>query len=261
MAWEYVSITRTPPIALVHFDRKANLNAFNQQLIDELTEAALSFYDDLDVHYVVLAGSDKAFSAGADLKAGLFADMEADSDPVRQDLIIRRRFQSGGRLCKAWEEMPQINIAAMERMSIGGGVALALACDWRVMGRGAFLYVPEVRLGLNLQWGTIPRLVTLVGPAKTKRITLMCERIDAATSLDWGLVDELADDGKTVAAAMEMARKTSEMPATAVRLMKEAINATANALHRASSFADADQSQLTGGFASSKAARKTALKT
>ena len=260
MAWEYVTIERTGPLALVRFDRKANLNAFNQQLIDELTEAALSFHDDIDIHYVVLAGTDAVFSAGADLKAGLFSAGGADSDPGRTDLITRRNFQSGGRLCKAWEEMPQITIAAMERMSIGGGVALALACDWRVMGRGAFLYVPEVRLGLNLQWGTIPRLITLVGPAKTKRITLMCERIDAATSLDWGLIDEIADDGKTVEVAMEMARKTSEMPATTVRLMKEAINATANVLHRATSFADADQSQLTGGFAASKTARKGALK-
>lgn len=255
MALEYVTIERKPPYALVRFDRKSSLNAFNQQLVVELTEAANSFHDDLDVHYVVLTGSDEAFSAGADLREDTLWDPVAQSDPERRDLERRRRFYAGVRLCKAWEEMPQITIAAMERMSVGAGCAIALACDWRVMGRSAFLYVPEVKIGLNLQWGALPRLITLVGPAKAKRITLMCEKMDAATALDWGLVDAIADDGETVAVAQEMARKTSQMPATTVRLMKEAINATANVLHHATSYADADQSQLTGGFASAKAAR------
>ena len=101
----------------------------------------------------------------------------------------------------------------------------------------------------------LPRLLTLIGPPKTKRFGLMCERMNAATALEWGVVDEVAEDGQTVAVAQAMARKVAEMPATTVRLMKEAINATTNALNRAASFADADQSQLAGGFASSKAAQ------
>jgi hypothetical protein len=68
--------------------------------------------------------------------------------------------------------------------------------------------------------------------------------MDAATALSWGLVDELAEDGRTVDAALAMARKTAEMPAATVRLMKEAINATAGALHRATSFADGDHVPL-----------------
>jgi enoyl-CoA hydratase/carnithine racemase len=211
----------------------------------------MTFHDDLDVHYVVLAGAAEAFSAGADLK-----DAASWRTEGMGDLERRRRFYGGVRLCRAWEEMPQITIAAMERMAVGAGCAIALACDWRVLGRGAFLYVPEVKIGLNLQWGALPRLITLVGPARAKRITLMCERMDAATALQWGLVDEVADDGHTVEAALGMARKTAEMPAVTVRLMKEAINATANALHRATSFADGDQSQLTGGFEAARTARE-----
>lgn len=260
MAWEYVTVERNPPFAIVRFDRKAKLNAFNPQLIDELTQAALSFHDDIDIHYVVLGGTDTVFSAGSDLQGGLFAAPEDSGDPQRRDLINRRRFYSGVRLCRAWEEMPQINIAAMEGMSIGGGVAFALACDWRVMGRGAFLLLPEVKFGINLQWGMLPRMITLIGPAKTKRMGLMCERMDAATALEWGLIDEIADDGKAVEVAMAMARKVAEMPPTTVRLMKEAINATANALHRTASYADADQSQLSGGFAASRAVRQAFLK-
>ena len=148
MSWSYVTIDRQPPLAIVRFDRHGNLNAFNQQLVRELTEAAREFHDDLDIHYVVLAGAAEAFSAGADLK-----DVASWQLAEKTDVQRRHRFYAGVRLCKAWEQMPQITIAAMERMAVGAGVAIALACDWRVLGRGAFLYVPEVKIGLNLQWG------------------------------------------------------------------------------------------------------------
>lgn len=245
-----VTIERNGPIAVVRFDRKGSLNAFSQSLIGELTKVARSFHDDMQTQAVVLAGSPHAFSAGIDLK-----DPANWQTAAMSDLERRQRFYSGVRLCKAWEEMPQITIAAMERMAVGAGVALGLACDWRVLGRGAYLYVPEVKIGLNLQWGALPRLITLVGPAKAKRITLLCEKMPAEMALDWGVVDELADDGKTEALALAWARKVAELPAPTMRMMKEAINATANALHRVSAFADGDQSQLSGGFAPSRAAR------
>jgi enoyl-CoA hydratase len=251
MASSYVSVDKQGPVAVVRFDRRENLNAINQQLVRELTEVGRELHDDLETHCVVLAGAAEAFSAGADLR-----DAASWQPAQKTDVQRRHRFYAGVRLCRVWEEMPQITIAAIERMAVGAGVAIALACDWRVLGRGGFLYVPEVKIGLNLQWGALPRLVTLVGPARAKRITLMCEKTDAATALAWGLVDELAEDGQTVETALAMARKTSAMPPATVRLMKEAINATAGALQRVSSFADGDQSQLTGSFEAARAARE-----
>ena len=249
MVLDYVSIERRDGIAVVRFDRKANLNAFNEKLVLELTAAARSFHDDLETHAVVLSGAPNGFSAGFDLKATDGWTSETD------DLRRRQRAYGGVRLCKAWEAMPQITIAAMERLAVGAGVAIALACDWRVLGRTAYLYVPEVKIGLNLQWGALPRLITLVGPARAKRICLMCEKMPAAQALDWGLVDEMADDGKTVERALEMAEVVLSMPAPTVRMVKEAVNATAGALHAATSFADADQSQLTASFNRAAAAR------
>ena len=194
-----MSIEKRDGIAIVCFDRKANLNAFNEKLVIELTHAARSFFDDLETHAVILTGASNGFSAGFDLKA-------VDSWPSETDDLKRRQRAYGGvRLCKAWEAMPQITIAAMEKLAVGAGVAIALACDWRVLARDAYLYVPEVRIGLNLQWGALPRLITLVGPARAKRITILCEKMPAAQALDWGLVDELADAGGTVDMASEMA--------------------------------------------------------
>ncbi|MDF3073514.1 MAG: crt [Alphaproteobacteria bacterium] len=252
MKLDYVAVEKHGPVAIVRFDRRENLNAFNQKLVRELTAVARSFHDDLQTHAVVLTGASNGFSAGADLR-----DPETWNIEALSDLERRHTFYGGVRLCHAWEEMPQLTICAMERLSVGAGVAIALACDWRVLGRGAYLYVPETKIGLNLQWGALPRLVTLVGPAKAKRITLMQEKMGAQQALDWGLVDAVAEDGQTVDKALEMAHCVlDQAPAVTVRLVKEAINATASALHRASSFADADQSQLTGKFEAAVEARR-----
>ena len=250
MTDRYVTVERQGQVALVTFDRHKNLNAFDGQLIQELTETARQFHDDLETRAVVLTGSRDYFSAGADLE-----DFASRNDPNLSDLENRQSYFRGVRLCEAWESMPQITIAAMEKLAVGAGVALPLACDWRVLGESCYLYVPEVKIGLNLQWGALPRLINLVGPARAKRICILCERMDARTAVEWGLAEEIAPDGQAAERALEMARLAAEMPAVATQMVKEAVNATATALNRAASFADADQSQLTAGSTDARTAR------
>ena len=251
MSYANVEIESRGTVAVVRFDRKSSLNAFNQELILELTDVAKRFQGDLETRAVVLTGAASGFSAGIDLK-------DAKTwEKLDDDVALRERFYRGVKLCKAWEEMPQITVAAMEKLAVGAGVALALACDWRVLARDAYLYVPEVKIGLNLQWGALPRLITLVGPARAKRIVILCERMSAEHALDWGLVDELADSGASIEGALALAEAAAAMPHATTRMIKEAVNATANALHHVSAYADADLSQLTGGFQDALAARKT----
>jgi enoyl-CoA hydratase len=245
-----VTIRRDGPVAVVRFERPTGLNAFDQSLIRELTRVAREFHDDLETRAVVLSGSAKAFSAGIDLR-----DPETWS-PAPSDVASREIFYRGVRLCRAWEEMPQMTVAAIEGMAVGAGVALAIACDWRVIARNAYLYVPEVKVGLNLQWGALPRLVSLVGPARAKRITILCEKMAAEHAAEWGLVEEVAEPGKAEEVALRLARDAAAMPPAAVRMVKEAVNATAGALHRATSFADADQSALTATHADARRARE-----
>lgn len=245
MGWNTVTVEKRGSVALVTFDRRGNLNAFSQELILELTDVARQFHDDLETQAVVLTGTSEAFSAGIDLK-----ERQDRFTGAQSDLELRQTYYRGVRLCQAWEDMPQVTVAAMERMAVGAGTALAIACDWRVLGETAFLYVPEVKIGINLQWGALPRLITLVGPARAKRICILCERMGARQALDWGLIDEIAPDGAVADRALELAALAASMPAPAVRIVKEAVNATATALHRATSFADADQSQLSSNFKS-----------
>ncbi len=248
MTDSYVTVERNGPVATVTFDRHKNLNAFDGQLILELTEVARSFHDDLNTRAVVLTGSKDYFSAGAGLED--LANRNQGSDLEKRQTYFR-----GVRLCEAWEAMPQMTIAAMERLAVGAGVALPLACDWRVLGESCYLYVPEVKIGLNLQWGALPRLINLVGPARAKRICILCERMDAKTALDWGLADEVAADGHALEKALELANAAAEMPPVATRMVKEAVNATATALNRVASFADADQSWLTATTDDARGAR------
>jgi enoyl-CoA hydratase/carnithine racemase len=251
MSWKNVEIDRQGPVAVVTMDRREKLNAFNPTLMREMTEVARSFHGDQETRAVVLTGPKDYFSAGADL-----TDTEMWQTEGLTDIQLRDRFFMGVRLSEAWERMPQITVCAMEKLAVGAGVALPLACDWRVMGRSAYLYVPEIKIGLNLQWGAQPRLTRLVGPARAKRIIILCERMYADQALDWGLVDEIAEDGQAREKALELANRAAEMPPAAVRMVKEAVNATANALNQVASYADADQSWLTSMLTPAQEARK-----
>jgi enoyl-CoA hydratase/carnithine racemase len=244
-----LNIEQKDSVAIVRFDRGEKLNAFNQALIRELTETAYHFEFDQTIKAIVLTGTSDVFSAGMDLGDEMWNLADAT------DLERRQMFYGGVRLCNAWENIPQLTIAAIEGMAIGAGVALALACDWRVAANDSFLSVPEVKVGINLQWGALPRLVTLVGPARAKRICLLCERFSAAQALEWGLLDATSASGSAVEEATVLAKQVAERPPAAVRMVKEAVNASAYALHRATSFADADQSQLSAGFSDAQQAR------
>ena len=248
---DYVTMERSDEVMVVRFDRQGALNALNQKMIVELTEVAKLLAEDLTIKSVVLTGASTAFSSGVDLKDAQNWDLAEMTDTE-----IRRLFYRGVRLCQAWEDLPQITIAAAEGMMVGGGCALGLSCDWRVLARDAYVFVPEVQVGLNLQWGALPRLVTLVGPARAKEICLLGEKISPEQALDWGLVTRVAEPNKSVDVALGLAQRCAENPPIASTMVKEAANAIAGALHRIGSYADADQCQLSATNEIATAARK-----
>jgi len=137
-----------------------------------------------------------------------------------------------------------MTFCAIEGWCVGGGVALAAALDLRLAGAGARFYVPEIERGMNMSWQSVPRLVALMGPARTKRVTVMAERVEAERAREWGLVDELVLKGGAFAAAMAMAERTASLPPVQVRMCKEGVNAASTALHHAVSVMDRDQYAL-----------------
>ena len=227
-------------IAVVHFDRGDGINALSPEAMRQLTAAARSFEDDAATSVVVLTGSADAFSAGFDLK-----DAEGRSRRTMDIGALRRHLKLGPRLSRAWQEMEQITIGAIEGFCIGGGVALAVALDFRVMARDAHIRVPEIGLGMNMSWQSIPRMLHLIGPARTKQAVILADqRITSTEAYEWGLVEELAESGKAFEAAMALATKIAAQPPLSVAMTKLTVNRLAHALDDLASHMDVDQFAL-----------------
>ena len=205
----------------------------------ELVDVARSFEDDTETNAIVLTGTAKVFSLGYDLK-----DPEPGAVAAAGLAGRRKALQLGSRLCAAWEALEPMTFVAIEGYCVGGGAALAVACDMRVMAADATLYVPEIERGMNMSWQSVPRFVNLIGPARTKRVVVMAEKIGAERAHAWGLCDEVAPPGQALARALELAERVAALPPVQVRMCKQGIDVAAKALNHAVSFMDADQLAL-----------------
>jgi enoyl-CoA hydratase/carnithine racemase len=124
-------------------------------------------------------------------------------------------------------------------------VALAVALDFRVMARDAHIRVPEIGLGMNMSWQSIPRMLHLIGPARTKQAVILADqRISADQAHEWGLVEEVVDPGKAFDAAMTLAAKVAAQPPLSVAMTKLTVNRLAHALDDLTSHMDIDQFAL-----------------
>src|SRR3981189_1362105 len=192
-----------------------------------------------DTSVVVLTGG-KAFSAGFDLK-----DPEGRARKTMDLGALRRHLKLGPRLTRAWQEMEQITIGAIEGFCIGGGVALAVALDFRVMADDAHMRVPEIGLGMNMSWQSVPRMLHLIGPARTKQAVILADqRISAAEASVGGRGEGVADRGKAFAAGMALAAKVAAQPPLSVAMTKLTVNRLAYALDDLASHMDVDQFAL-----------------
>jgi len=234
-----LQIARDGPVATVTLDRGERRNALSLAVMRELTRTAEGFRDDAETTVVILTGTSREFSAGVDLKDPARWNIDALSLAERRTIV-----SWGGRMSRAWEEMPQLTIAAIEGFNIGGGVALTLACDWRVMAEGAYLLLPEAQIGIPLGYQAVPRLMNAVGPARAKQMILLGARMSAEEALSVGLADWVTPDGEAAARATEIAAKVVKNPGAVVRMTKQHVNAYANALNHVSSFMDVDQALL-----------------
>lgn len=226
-------------------------NVFSIELMRELTDIARRLQDEPGVRAVILAASGPNFTAGADLKDRRRWELDGAGLEARRSLP-----QIGERMCQAWEDIPAVTICAIEGHCIGGGTALALSLDFRVMGRDAWLQLPEVAIGLPLSWGAVPRVIRLAGPAVARRAVILCDKFPGPAAVDAGLADYVAENGAAYEEALALARRVADLPDSAVKMSKEAINVTTNALNRLASFMARDQLALAAHSDEAIAARE-----
>jgi len=226
--------------ALLRVTLNGRQNTLSVRLLTGLEGLARDIGQDPAIRAVILTGASGMFSAGLDLKDPEIHLVSRGTAAQRRRLALL-----GQRLCQAWEDLEAVTVAAIEGPCVGGGVSLVLACDFRIMGRAAFMLVPEIDLGLNYSWGSIPRLLHLIGPARTKLMILTARRVSAENCLAWGLTEEVVPDGSSLEAAAALAQSILDKPQLPAAMTKQAVNRLATALDRTASFMDADQFVLT----------------
>lgn len=233
---KFLSLRRQDRLAIVSLHRDDGQNRLNTEMMETLRDMALELAREADLAAVIIHG-EGVFSAGIDL---------GEAAPENISLMQKReRAKLGPAMCKAWEDLEPFTIAAIEGYCVGGAAALAASLDYRVLAQSAFFRLPEVPLGMNMSWQTIPRLVAQIGPARTKQYVILGRRVMAPQALEWGLCEELAPDGGTLAAATRLTDELLRLPPLPLRMSKQAVNASANALNHLGSQMDRDQFLLT----------------
>jgi enoyl-CoA hydratase/carnithine racemase len=210
---EFVRLEVKDAVGTIRLDRP-KMNAIDGQLTAELHEAALQARDRDDVKAVVVYGGERVFAAGADIKqmsALSYSDMVA----------------WGGRLQDALRtvaRIPKPVLAAVTGYALGGGFELALAADFRVVGEGAKVGVPEILLGVMPGAGGTQRLTRLVGPARAKELVFSGRMVAADEALAVGIADRVVPDAEVYEAARTWAAQYAQGPAVALRAAKQAID-------------------------------------
>ena len=206
---------RDDHIAVVTLNRPDKLNALNSEVRRLLMEAFDALEKNDDVRVVVIHGAgEKAFVAGADI--GEFASRTY----MEQRAVYDRR-----RVYEAVADFPKPVLAAIHGFCLGGGSELALACDLRVADPTAQISQAEIRIGLIPGGGGTQRLARLVGRGHTLRMALTGDMIEAEEAHRIGLVEFLADEGKHLERALELAGRMARWSPVSLRLAKEATRA------------------------------------
>ena len=232
--YEHLTVARDGHVARVTFNRPDKANALHFDHLAEIEAAALEFRDDADTRVVIFTGAGKHFSSGADL---------TDSGAAYRVPLVqrRRRMRMGERAINAILDIDQITIAAWNGAAMGGGACVATACDFRIGAHDCFMQYPEVDIGLNLMWKSLPLIVRLAGPARAKQLVAGGIRAHAEQLLDWGILDEQVAAEELLDAAQRMALFYAGKPPIAVQMIKRSVNAISQSNDQAVMHMDTDQ--------------------
>lgn len=181
-----LSVNRDNGVVTVTLNRPDKANAITMDMLSDLTALAADLVDDANAKALVLTGSgDRIFSGGADLTE-IRAQVADPAAALAYDAMWR---ETTGALAG----LPVPTIALLNGSCIGGGLALALACDIRLMTDGGQIFYPTLKNGFLPERHDAGRLIGLIGKARTKTLLLGGLRLSAREALDWGLVDRVFD--------------------------------------------------------------------
>ena len=213
MTYQNILVETHGRVGLIRLNRPKALNALNDELMNELGEAALAFDADEGIGAIVLTGSEKAFAAGADI--GAMKDWSY-MDVYKSEYITRN-----------WETLKRVRkpvIAAVSGYALGGGCELAMMCDIIIAAESARFGQPEIRLGIIPGAGGTQRLPRAVGKAKAMDLVLTARMMDAHEAERAGLVSRVVAAEKLLDEAVAVGTVIAGYSQPSVLMAKEAIN-------------------------------------
>jgi enoyl-CoA hydratase/carnithine racemase len=231
MDFSEIDVTVEGPRGAITLNRPDKLNPLSTTTLNELVSAA-SYLDTLpSVKVVVVAGSGRAFSAGADLASFTAAGGQSDlATPSSSAVAAREAADAGRRMAEAIEAMRAVTVARIHGHCVGGGVVLASACDLRIAADDTRFSIPEVDLGIPLAWGGIPRLVREIGPARTKELVMTCRPFGAAEALAAGFLNRAVPASDLTAVVDELVGQLAGKSAFTLTATKRHTNAVTESM-------------------------------
>jgi enoyl-CoA hydratase len=207
-----VLVERDEPVAVVTLNRPKQLNALSDDLMEELVERLQELDGDAGIRCIVLAGSERAFAAGADIR------QLAEASTI--ELYYQRRVERWDTIRELWTPL----VAAVSGFCLGGGCELAMACDLIVASETAKFGQPETGLGIIPGAGGTQRLTRAVGKATAMDVILSGRFLSAREALDAGLVARLVAQEAWLEETKRVARDIAAKGPVATRLAKEAVD-------------------------------------
>ena len=210
-------------IAVVTLDRPEKLNAFADDMREQLADALEAAGARADVRVLVLTGAGRAFCAGGDVK-----HMVALQEREESFDALRALLDAGRRVVSALAALPFPTVAAVNGPAAGAGMNLALACDLRVAADTATFTESFVKIALHPDWGGTYFLPRAVGTSRALELCWLGDPVDAAEALRIGLVSRVWRAGEFEKEWRALAARLAEAPATSVRMAKESLRASAS---------------------------------
>lgn len=217
MSYEFLDLSREGHIAVLRLNRPENLNSWNQKMRDELRAAVDELVADDQLRVLVITGTGRAFSAGEDVR-GMKSLAEIGTRGFRR--VVRS-------IHNVFDEIEAIEvpvIAAINGVAAGGGLELALSCDFRFAAQTAKMGFPENNVALIPGSGGCSRLVNLVGLSKAKRLVMTGEMVPAERALGYGLVDEVVVPEHLMEHSMAFARVLAAKAPQSLGIAKVVLN-------------------------------------
>src|SRR5271163_4978934 len=215
-----VNLSVTEGAATVELNRPERLNAWNSQLGADLLAALRAVAEDDAVRAVIVTGSGRAFSSGADLREVGGAD---DSEGGRPDVytMLTERYHP---IMEAIREMGKPVVASVNGVAAGIGCSLALCCDLVLAAESAYFLLAFVNIGLAPDGGSSLLVPARVGATRATELAMLGERLGAARALEWGLINRVVSDAVLQQEAAALASRLASGPTRAYAASKRQLN-------------------------------------